>query len=154
MEYQRGIAPRYFAGATITAAIDANGVGKAVIFDTGVDEVIECTEAGYQKFAGIIQSVDAEATVTRSNASVNQGARNVAEGDAVGVVNDHFVEVLVSGAVGFGDFLTTDDGGKLQKLTISATPTAEEIFKIVGRSMGIVTDEEGGSVKAHVWVRK
>lgn len=153
METQRGVYPRFFAGEAITAAISADGIGKAVMYKSGeVEEVFEATEAGFADFAGIIATVDAEATITRVNSHVNQGVRNVALGDAVGLENDTMTDALIDGAVNFGDLLTTADGGKFQKLTLSATPTAEEVLKIVGRAMETLTDSGVG--KVHIWVRK
>lgn len=157
METQRGVYPFFIAGADISSAINANGVGKAVMYNVGYDqEVIECTEAGYKNFAGVIATVDAEATITRSDNYVHQGARNVVDGDILGLENDIMLDVLVAGAVEFGDFLTTADGGKFKKLTLTSSEneTAAQVMKIVGRAMGDQDSQSGGTVKAHIWVRK
>jgi hypothetical protein len=141
MQTQRGIAIRYFATAAITDAVDANGVGKAVIHSGDAEEVAEGTEAGYADFAGVIKSV--------------RGGKTDAElGDEVGVDNDKVVEVKMSGASAYKDLITTDDDGKFQKLTLSATPTAEEILKICGRILGSGTEEDGDTTTALIWVRK
>lgn len=152
METQRGIAPRFFAGEDIANIINSDGVGKALIYGEGDEEVLEGTEAGYADFAGVAITVDPEATVTRTNALVNAGGRSVIEGDSVGVLNDHMIDVLVTGTVAFKDFLTLADDGKFQKLTLSATPTATELMQIVGRVMAGRTG--AGQTKAHIWVRK
>jgi hypothetical protein len=140
MQIQRGVAVRYFAGAAISDAIDSNGVGKAVIHGTDAEEVIEGTEAGYYKFAGVVKAVEA-------------GATDAAEGDAVSVDNDKIVDVLMAGAVSYGDFITTAADGKFQKLTLSATVTAEEVLKICGRVVGAGLGQ-AGTTKALIWVRK
>lgn len=152
MEEQRGIAPHFFAEAAITSAIDANGVGKAVVYGTSARKVLEGTEALATDFAGVISTVDSEATVTRTNALVNQGSFNVAEGDILGLVNDHIVKVRVSGAVGYKKYITLDDGGLFKEHTLSATPTAEEVLKICGRALEAA--DEAGSITAMIWVRK
>lgn len=140
MNIQRGIAVRYFAGAAITDAINADGVGKAVVHGTDAEEVIEGTEALYYKFAGVVKAVEA-------------GATDAAEGDTVSVDNDKIVDVLMAGAVAYGDFITTAADGKFQKLTLSATVTAEEVLKICGRVVGAGTTG-AGQTKALIWVRK
>ena len=154
MQTQRGIAITFIAGEDIDSAIDANGVGKAVIYGDLEGEVLEGTEAGYADFAGIVEHVSAMSTVSRTNANVNQGARDVPEGEAVTVYNDYVIEVLIEGTVSYGDFLTTADDGKLKKLTLSATPTAPEMMKIVGRAFEDQDTEAGGKALALVWVRK
>ena len=68
------------------------------------------------------------------------------------ILNDHMIDVLVTGTVAFKDFLTLADDGKFQKLTLSATPTATELMQIVGRVMASRTG--AGQTKAHIWVRK
>ena len=152
MTIQRGVNPAFYAGEDIEDAIDANGVGKAVIYNVGTDqEVLEGTEDDYADFAGVIITVDAEATITREDNFVHNGARNVKDGDMVGLENDGFVMVNVSDAVNFGDFLTTDDDGEFQKITVSTTD-AQEVMKIVGRALGTI--DKAGAVKAHIWVRK
>lgn len=140
MQVQRGIAIRYFAGAAIADAISATGVGKAVIHGTDAEEVIEGTEAGFDKFAGVVKAVQG-------------GQTDAAEGDTVSVDNDKVVEVQMAGAVSYGDFITTAADGKFQKLTFSATMTAEEVLKICGRVIGAGLDG-AGTTKALIWVRK
>jgi hypothetical protein len=140
MQIQRGVAIRYFAGAEIADAVDANGVGKAVIHGTNAEEVIEGTEAGYAKFAGVVKAVEA-------------GATTAALGDTVSVDNDKVVDVKMAGAVNYGDFITTAADGKFQKLTISATVEAEEVLKICGRVIGASLGA-AGTTKALIWVRK
>lgn len=135
MRTQRGKAVRFFAGAPITNALDAHGIGKAVTYGTGVAEVIEGVEANAAKFAGVIKTVDFEASVVRSNALVNFGARSVVAGDAVGLITQEFAEVIVTETIAFGDLLTLDSSGHFKKLTLSATPTAEEVLKICARAM-------------------
>jgi len=155
MATQRGVYPGFIAGENITEAINANGIGKAVMYNVGTDqEVLVATAAGYQNFAGVIGSVDAAATITRTDEYAHQGARNVKEGDRLGIENDVMTDVLISGAVEYGDFLTTADGGKFQKLVVDATETATDVMKIVGRVVQGETTSDGGVVKAHIWVRK
>ena len=155
METQRGVAVRFFVGekATITDALNENGVGKAVMYDGGDETVVEADAAGYANFAGVIATVGAGATVSRVNTNVNQGGRDVAAGDAVGVLNDHIIEVLVTEPVVGGDFITSDEGGAFKKLTLSATADAEEVMQICGRAMK-ASDDEAGTVIAMIWVRK
>lgn len=155
MENQRGVAPRMFAGDIIEDAIDADGIGKAVMYVTGEAEtVVEATADGYAMFAGVIATVGPGATISRTNANVNQGGRDVAEGDTLGIENDHMRDVLIEGEVAAGDFVTTADDGKFKKLSLSATMTAEEGMKIVGRAMQNQFVGAGGVAKVHFWVRK
>lgn len=153
MQTQRGIAMTFIAGEEILSALNANGVGKAVVYGDVAGEVLEGTEDAYADFAGVIEHVSAMATVNRTNPNVNQGARDVAEGDAVSVYNDHVMEVLMDGQCSYGDFLTLADDGKFQALSVSATPTAPETMQIVGRAL----DDCGAkdtTVLALIWVRK
>ena len=153
MEEQPGKAIHMFAGEDIESIIDKNGIGKALVFGGDDREVLEGQEDLVNDFAGVASFVDPEATVTRSPSQlVNQGDWNVAEGDIIGVLNDHVVPVKVSGAVPYKSYITLDDDGLFKALTLSATPTAAEVLKICGRALEGIN--KAGVITAMIWIRK